>query len=483
MMHVLDAPPRRRTERTGPSLGPDGVKPLMADQDVAAERDEVATPSGREPGLTPPSGAESFPGPGAMALGHPIGNGDPSMNPSTTASGRAGRLRSEFAPRIAEIWARFRSTVEEMHRAAGAMQADGLPPGYPLVQSLGDCHREFLRLRLELTRRAEALGLEATSLNTSAGIGDLARRIDALAAGEPSATPVATAAVEVAPPAVDVSAAPDREASSTGPAAPADESPLVPPPAETPSALLIPTTEEVAPGPEEPPPAPLVAEALETWLSTATVEPGPTEPPPAPLVAEDPPPWLAPPPEVVAPEAAAPPAQPSFEPLPDAPLLPPAAEGTPAGEPDRIASEGPHVEAQTGTSEIPSEASTEPPVPEPEPPGEAVRLAALSVLDASLRLTPRDGGELTALQECQSRARALRDLVASSPASDLPPEAHELASREHPLCGLLTIAAGIESLGDAQWAALHAKVSEALGRQLAIAAARGRLVLGPEPIR
>ena len=49
-----------------------------------------------------------------------------------------------------------------------------------------------------------------------------------------------------------------------------------------------------------------------------------------------------------------------------------------------------------------------------------------------------------------------------------------------PLVGLLTVVAGIESLSDAQWAVVHARVSEAFGRQLAVAAARGRLVVAPQ---
>jgi hypothetical protein len=55
---------------------------------------------------------------------------------------------------------------------------------------------------------------------------------------------------------------------------------------------------------------------------------------------------------------------------------------------------------------------------------------------------------------------------------------HEIAAGGHPLVCLLTMVEGSTTLTDTEWANLHASVSGAYGRQLAIAAARGRLVVG-----
>ena len=55
------------------------------------------------------------------------------------------------------------------------------------------------------------------------------------------------------------------------------------------------------------------------------------------------------------------------------------------------------------------------------------------------------------------------------------------AAGDHPIANLLLLVGGVESISDAQWAKVHARVTEAFGRQLAVYAARGRLVIAPEP--
>jgi hypothetical protein len=114
--------------------------------------------------------------------------------------------------------------------------------------------------------------------------------------------------------------------------------------------------------------------------------------------------------------------------------------------------------------------------PETRAGSEKVRAAALLTIDRLLTLSVRDGGELPALEDCHGKARSLRESIEQSPDEALPAEAHNVASGEHPFANLLVMVEGNESLTDAQWALLHASVSGAYGRQLAIAAARGKLV-------
>ena len=138
---------------------------------------------------------------------------------------------------------------------------------------------------------------------------------------------------------------------------------------------------------------------------------------------------------------------------------------------DASAPEGGGGRAETPVAAIPAEEGVL-----AEHPGEVVRRSALSVLDTVAGLKVRDGGRFPPLVDCQSRAVELRERVIFCPPSELPAEARELADGGHALAGLLTVVAGNESMSDAEWAAVHSRVSEAFGRQLAVAAARGRLV-------
>ena len=98
--------------------------------------------------------------------------------PSTLDDASAARLRSEFAQRISVARSRFGSALVEIQDAADAMQKDGRPPSYQLLHVLGECNREFLRLRTDLTRRAQALSLPLPTIETLNEISDLVRLFD-----------------------------------------------------------------------------------------------------------------------------------------------------------------------------------------------------------------------------------------------------------------------------------------------------------------
>ncbi len=272
------------------------------------------------------------------------------------------RLRLQFAERIASTWSRFHDAVAEIQRAARAMESEGRPPSYRLVQTLGDCHREFHRLRHDLVGSSRALSIPLPSTDELVGIDSLARWLDLPHSCRPDPAPQ-TSVFEDQP--VD----------------------MPPPDLRTPDVVSV----------------------AECW-QTPELEPSRLPEPP-------------------------------IVPKPEAPI------------------EEPSVEV--------------------EHPHETTRRAALGVIETILRLRIRDGTEFPPLDECQSQAHSLRERIATSPASDLPAEANDLVRGEHPLAELLTVVGGIESLSDTQWADVHASVTQAFGRPLAVAAARGRLVVGP----
>jgi hypothetical protein len=137
-------------------------------------------------------------------------------------------------------------------------------------------------------------------------------------------------------------------------------------------------------------------------------------------------------------------------------------------------------EHSTGVAAVAPAGGEPEPIPEAPAvghPGEAVRRKAVAVLDRAETLRTRDGSVFPPLVECLAVVSTLREAIATAPAGDLPGAAEGLAGGEHPVNGLLTVIEGIEGLNDAEWAEIHSRVSEAFGRQLAVAAARGRIVL------
>jgi tetratricopeptide (TPR) repeat protein len=114
---------------------------------------------------------------------------------------------------------------------------------------------------------------------------------------------------------------------------------------------------------------------------------------------------------------------------------------------------------------------------------EQLRLDALTVLDRVLALADRDGEEFPPLRECQARAAQLRDTIESGHWLQLPAQTESLAEGTHALVDFLRLVEHRESLSDRDWADLHENVGESLGKPLAVAASRARLVVRDVPAR
>jgi hypothetical protein len=111
-------------------------------------------------------------------------------------------------------------------------------------------------------------------------------------------------------------------------------------------------------------------------------------------------------------------------------------------------------------------------------PSDSTRTQAMEVLARVVRLQTVDGKrDFAPLESCRDQARALLSALESKPDSPLSDEARALALGEHPFCSLLTVALGTAPMDDGEWALHHSRISGELGRELAIAAARARLVL------
>lgn len=115
---------------------------------------------------------------------------------------------------------------------------------------------------------------------------------------------------------------------------------------------------------------------------------------------------------------------------------------------------------------------------------EAARDEAVGVLDRVLALTHREESDLPALAECQAKASELREALATAPAGDVA----QLGAHLRPFDELVTLAEGWNQLDDEQCASLHDAITENFGRQLGLAALRGKLgregeaPAAPEPI-
>jgi len=296
------------------------------------------------------------------------------------------------------------------------MEQDGRPPSYRLLHSLGECHREFLRLRHEVTGRGRVLALPVPPLAKIGGLDDLARLLFAASEGEGTDLPEACVEPE------------SRQ------------------PADEPNAL------DFTPGIETPcvnscvtPAAPCSIDSRSDFESLPSESPEPFDP-------------LTP--------------DPSMTPYIDG-CVP--AMNLPAED---IATRR-HAEsfATATETQITGKPGREPvPQPEypPQDPPEVIRRTALDVLDRVLMLKVRDGGEYLPLEKCLSAALMLREIIAGCPPHELPAEAFGLAAGTHAFAGLLSLVESVQSLSDTQWASGHARVSNMFGRPLAVAAARGR---------
>lgn len=102
---------------------------------------------------------------------------------------------------------------------------------------------------------------------------------------------------------------------------------------------------------------------------------------------------------------------------------------------------------------------------------------AIGVLNRVLAVAHRDDPTFRPLLECQAKASDLRLALSRAVTERRGYTAQRVDEAMLPFADLLALVEGQEELDDQRWAHLEASVSRVFGRQLAIAATRGRLVL------
>lgn len=103
---------------------------------------------------------------------------------------------------------------------------------------------------------------------------------------------------------------------------------------------------------------------------------------------------------------------------------------------------------------------------------EAARAAALRAIDRVQAMVHREDPTFAPLAECQARARAMRDEIAHSEATEA--DVASWAERVRPFADLLEMIEG--AVDDERFAQLADSVATSLGPPLAAAAMRGRLL-------
>ena len=99
------------------------------------------------------------------------------------------------------------------------------------------------------------------------------------------------------------------------------------------------------------------------------------------------------------------------------------------------------------------------------------------VLERVQAIAQCDNIELPSLQECQAKARELILEVLNSEWSTVSSAIKSLADQKGPYSGLVKIIEEQETLGDTEWASIQEELSESFGKDLAVAASRGKLTL------
>ena len=354
---------------------------------------------------------------------------EPPLSPDLAATADAPH-ESTLGARLAAAAARFAEVAARLDSASAAMRETGSPPDFHLIHALGDCHRDFLRARNDVTRSLKERGLPVPPASELTGL----HALEAFARG-PLASEGATS---------------NHLAATEPPIAEAGETPVLP--------GLVP---ESLSGSEPPPDEP--GEPVESAGEVRAV----LEPEPAPPEFEETRPGITDASEFPAPSDFAPPsdaeaADPSVA-LETQPLSgPEEASPFPVAGPDAIE----RVEA-AAFAEPDAVSSVD----------VARKLSVLEILETAQRIRTNDGGDFASLEACHREARELAEAVDGSPADALPEEAVRLAEGDHPLVSLLAAVRADEALTDAQWAGLHATVTEVYGRQMAVAVARRRLYL------
>jgi hypothetical protein len=108
------------------------------------------------------------------------------------------------------------------------------------------------------------------------------------------------------------------------------------------------------------------------------------------------------------------------------------------------------------------------------------RTRVMSVLDRILTVTHADGPNFAALVQCLVKAKEIRQ-AAQDPKAFESEDAPAFLNSIPAFAALLSIIEGRDALDDDKFAVLDDQVTQAFGRTLAVAAARGKLMVGASP--
>jgi hypothetical protein len=108
------------------------------------------------------------------------------------------------------------------------------------------------------------------------------------------------------------------------------------------------------------------------------------------------------------------------------------------------------------------------------------RTRVMAVLDRVLTVSHVDGPNFTTLVQCQAKAREIRQAVQDPKAFDTENAPAFLESTPS-FAALLSMIEGRDALDDDKFAALEDAVTQSFGKTLAVAATRGKLVVGAPP--
>ncbi len=105
------------------------------------------------------------------------------------------------------------------------------------------------------------------------------------------------------------------------------------------------------------------------------------------------------------------------------------------------------------------------------------RTKVMAVLDRVLTVSHMDGPNFTALVQCQAKAREIRQAAQDPKAFD-GENAPAFLESTPSFAALLTMIENRDALDDDKFAALEDAVTQSFGKTLAVAATRGKLVVG-----
>ncbi|MGH7310022.1 MAG: adenylate/guanylate cyclase domain-containing protein, partial [Candidatus Rokuibacteriota bacterium] len=114
---------------------------------------------------------------------------------------------------------------------------------------------------------------------------------------------------------------------------------------------------------------------------------------------------------------------------------------------------------------------------------EAAVQRAIGVLNRVLGVSHPDDPAFHPLLECQAKASELRLKLSRVAATNRDYSAHRVDEATRPFADLLALIDGQEDVDDERWMGLEESVGRVFGRQLLIAASRGRLALTSAPRR